>query len=311
MSSRKIAVIGGGPWGDALASAFARDSVDIIQFSRDANKKPIVENIKITNDFSDLKDRNYILMVVPAQKTRDCCEKLKNYVSSECSIIICSKGIEVETGKLLSEVASEYFPKESVSVLSGPNFAQEIIDQKPAMSSLASHDIKVAHRITNDLKNSIIKLYPTDNIEAVQVFGALKNVLAILCGFAKGISFGENEMSSLIVNGVAEIEKMAIEREGAAISIITPGCIGDVILTCTSKTSRNTSYGMSFANKSLEKQLDDGITRNNIEGVKTIMALSNLDLTNYPLFNFSVELLTKKPSEVAPLARKFRDILFG
>lgn len=311
MNNKKIAIIGGGPWGDALASVFARDSGDIIQFSRNANKNPISVNIKITNDFSDLKDRDYILMVVPAQKTRDCCAELKKHIGGSCSLIICSKGIEVETGKLLSEVASEYFPKESVSVLSGPNFAKEIIDQKPAMSSLASYNTETARQIASDLSNEKLNLYPTDNIVAVQIFGALKNVLAILCGFARGLSFGENEMSALIVKGISEIGKMASERGNVAPSLVAPGCIGDVILTCTSKTSRNTRYGMSLSNKTLEKQSGDGITQTNIEGIKTIMALSNLDLANYPLLDFSVDLLSKKHSKTSSLERKFRNLLFS
>ncbi len=311
MRNKRIAVIGGGPWGDALASVFARYSIDIIQFSRDVNKKPIAVNIKVTNDFSDLKCRDYILMVVPAQNTRDCCAELKKRIGSKFSLIICSKGIEVETGKLLSEVASEYFPKESVSILSGPNFAKEIIDQKSAMSSIASYNTEIADQITSDLDNKILNLYPTDKIVAVQIFGALKNVLAILCGFARGLSFGENEMSALIVKGVGEIGGMARERGNVAPSLLSPGCIGDVILTCTSKTSRNTRYGMSLANKTLKKQSGDGTAQINIEGVKTIMALSNLDLGNYPLLNFAVELLSKKHSKTSSVERKFRNLLFS
>lgn len=311
MIGKKVAIIGGGPWGDALASAFARESKEVMQFSRKRDKKPIIDSIDIRTEYVDLYDREYILVVVPAQKVRECFDNIHKHLRKNCVVVICSKGIEINTGKLLSEVACEYFPKENIAVLSGPNFAKEIVDEKPAMSSLAAYSVDKAKLVAKDLETKILDLYPTEEIEAVQIFGALKNVLAILCGFAKGLSFGENEMSALIVKGIGEIGKMASERGNRPPSMVSPGCIGDVILTCTSKTSRNTSYGMHLANKTLEKQEDNGIKQTNIEGVNTIMALSNIDLSCYPLLNFSVELLNSKSSQIGSFTKKFRDILFG
>lgn len=306
-----VAVIGAGAWGNALASSLSSNNRKVIQYSRRKNLEAVSSNISLTNDLSDIIKEKYILLVLPAQQTRDLVKKLTNIISNECIIIICSKGIESETGKLLSEVVSEYLPKNEIAVLSGPNFAKEIQDGMQTISSLAAKDISTANQIINDLNFKNIKLIPTDEMISVQLFGSLKNVLAILCGFSEGLSLGENAKASLITKGVKEISDLASELSKKDISIDNPGCIGDIILTCTSITSRNTKFGMDFIKKYVRNSPNVCIGDDTVEGVFTVKALHKIDIKNYPLLKFASQIVFSDTNKNSLIEEDFKNILFS
>jgi len=309
----RIGVVGGGSWGDALAFVFSK-KMHIVQYSRSSNKLPINDNVSVTNDFSRLNDMDVILLVVPAQELKNVCAQLKGNLKEGAKIIICSKGIEIETGKLPSEIVSQIFPLESIAVLSGPNFAAEIKSGFQAVSSIAAYDLDMANKLALQLKVENFKLIPTDEIYAIQFFGALKNVLAMLCGFARGLSFCENEIAAIITQGVKEITDLASEKSAKKITIANPGCIGDIILTCTSSTSRNTKCGMDLAKNYIDKtQRDDNIMQKNgtVEGWFTALALERFDLSKSPLLEFACRLVKNKMTDKDSVTEEFRRVLFN
>lgn len=307
---KKIGIIGAGSWGDALAAVFSKN-MDVIQYSKRQNKKPIANNVTISNDFDSLAKLEYILIVIPAQELRNLCADIKKHISNHSKIIICSKGLEIATGKVPTEVLSEFFPKENIAVLSGPNFAKEIVGGQCASASLAAYNLEIAEKIVKDLKVQNFKLYPTDELYAVQIFGSLKNVLAILCGFARGLSFGENELASLITQGINEITNIAGQKQNREISIANPGCIGDIILTCTSLTSRNTKFGFELAKKYIAEKDYNAINQSTIEGVFTAQSLQQLDLTTSPLLEFSLHLIRGNHQVDHSIIKKLKNILFS
>jgi len=305
-----VAVIGAGAWGSALASVLSKNH-KVIQYSRRKDLLPVSKNIYITNNLSDVRAAKHILLVLPAQQIRGFLKQLTDYVSDECKIIICSKGLELETGMLLSEVVEEAFPKNKIAVLSGPNFAKEIQSGLPATSSLAAKDQAITDQIIMDLNFENIKLIPTDEVIAVQIFGALKNVLAILCGFAQGLSLGENARAALITKGIQEITMLSEEYSKKEVIIENPGCIGDIILTCTSETSRNTKFGMNFAKKYDRNNIDNAENHSTVEGMFTAQALDKLKLDNFPLLKFSSQLMLGKFDKNPSVAENFKNILFS
>ena len=307
----KLGIIGAGSWGDALASVFSKE-MHVLQYSRRKDKAPTNARVKLSNNLSNFQSVKYILLVVPTQELKSTCVSLKPYLDDDCTIILCSKGLDIATGKLPSEIAYDIFPKNSIAVLSGPNFAEEINKGLSAVASLAAHDLNLASILAKTLQVANFKLFPTDEIYAVQFFGALKNVLAILCGFARGLSFGENEIAALITMGVYEISALASKKSGKQVSITNPGCIGDIILTCTSTTSRNTKFGMDMAKKYTGEE-DRNVMQqySTIEGRFTALALGKLDLAEYPLLRFSSQLLQDNLTNETITITKFRNLLFN
>jgi len=306
----KIGVIGAGSWGDALSVVFSKN-MHVIQYSKRDSKKPIASNILIKNDFESLSNLDYVLIVIPAQELRNLCSNIKKHISNHSKIIICSKGLEIATGKVPTEIVSEFFPKENIAVLSGPNFAKEIVQGQCASASLAAYNLEIAKKIVQDLKVQNFKLYPTDELYAVQIFGSLKNVLAILCGFARGLSFGENEIASLITQGISEITNIAQKKNNREVSIANPGCVGDLILTCTSLTSRNTKFGFELSKKYIAEKDYTAINQSTIEGVFTAQSLEQLDLSTSPLLEFSLHLIGGNHQEDTSIIKKLKNILFS
>ena len=259
----KIAVIGGGSWGGALALVAHRASHEVVIYSRDNNVCEEINKSKTNSRYlpgitfpSDIKahadlsmviDSDIILLAVPAQSIRQLSNALKKInISSKKTIIICAKGIEQKSFKLMSEVVREILPDNPVAVLSGPNFALEIAKDLPAVSSIASEDYNFAVTLAEYLSSNHFRIYPSDDIIAVQIIGAAKNVLAIATGVVIGKEYGENAKAAIISRGISEITNLLLAKGGRVDALVTPAGFGDVLLTCNSPTSRNTSYGIAL-----------------------------------------------------------------
>jgi len=174
-------------------------------------------------------------------------------------------------------------------------------------------NFQLAEELARRLRVTNFKLIPTDEVYAVQVFGALKNVLAILAGFARGLGFGENESAALLTQGIKEISAFAQEKSGEDVRCISnPGCIGDLILTCTSSTSRNTKFGVELAKIYQDSNSTESLMtlKETVEGNFTARSLENLDIKLYPLLKFSNYLVTEGIRDKAGSVRKFKQILF-
>ena len=292
---KNITIIGAGAWGTALALLMARgdhhvylmpqtlDHADELETFRE-NKTyfpgvPLDSRIHITCDREVFKETDIILWVIPAQYSRGLLSDLKDHIPGHIPIIVCSKGIDCTqtqvTHQSLLSVIINKLTDNPLAVLSGPNFALEVAQGMPAAATLASNTLEFANTLAKDLSQPLFQLFPSDDIIGVQVTGAIKNVLAIASGLVAGKGLGQNINAALITQGLAEIRHLGIAMGAQSHTFFSLAGMGDLILTCTSTQSRNTSLGFALADgQTLDQIL---ASRNNIsEGVYTAKAVHTL-----------------------------------
>lgn len=267
---KKVGVIGGGAWGTALAQAAAHADLDTVLWAleedvvRDINQDhmnhtfladiPLHQNIRATNDIAELASVDFVLMVCPAQFMRSVAADLKPHLDDNVPLVICAKGIEKSTGYLMSEVLKEVVPNNPIAVLSGPTFAHEVAKSLPSAVTIAAEDIEVAKRLSQAIGRPEFRPYWTDDVIGAQIGGSIKNVLAIACGIISGMEMGENARAAAITRGLSEMTRFG-ELKGARFETLTGlAGLGDLILTCSSTSSRNMSLGYALGQgKSIEE----------------------------------------------------------
>lgn len=291
----QIGVIGAGAWGTALAHIQAEAGRDVTLWAREKDVLDAIENthenstylpgvalnenIKVTNSLSDMHGMDIILLVTPAQYTRATLEGLRHESLDGKPIVICSKGIEIDTGKMLSQVLKETMPNAICAVLTGPCFAREVALGLPTGVTIACADKDKAKELAEDLGCRHFRPYVTSDVVGAQIGAAVKNVLAIACGALYGMKMGENAKAALITRGIAEMGRLA-KAMGANEKTLMGMCgFGDVMLTCSSMQSRNFSLGaMLGEGKTLDEIL--GERKSVTEGVHTARALKKLAYAN-------------------------------
>lgn len=272
MNLKKAGIVGGGAWGTALSTVCLRAGLDTLlwafeeEVSSDINSAhenkiflpgvPLDKGIKATSSLSDLADRDFLLLVVPTQFTRNVVSELAGHLKPEVPLVICSKGIETKTGMLLSEVLGEVVPDNPLAALSGPSFAADVARGKPAAVTIAGEDKKCARAIGFALGQPTFRPYWTGDLIGAQIGGAIKNVLAIGCGIADGKGFGASAGAALITRGMAEMVSFAKAKGGEPSTLMGLCGLGDTVLTCTSTLSRNFSLGKALGmGKTMEEIL--------------------------------------------------------
>jgi glycerol-3-phosphate dehydrogenase (NAD(P)+) len=258
---KKIAVIGAGAWGTALALLLSRSGRAVMLYSRNEQVVEAVnlegrnetylpgcalpKNLKATVSLQEVIDSDALVLVSPAQFLRETCIKLRDAgVPAAMPLLLCCKGIETGTLKLMSEVVAEVLPECRVAVLSGPNFADEVAKGLPAATTIACEDPLLGQVLVQLFCDTAFRpYYSPDNIGA-QIGGAVKNVLAIGCGILAGRGLGENAKAALMTRGLAEIVRLGMAKGGKMETLMGLSGIGDLILTCSSTKSRNMSLGM-------------------------------------------------------------------
>lgn len=264
MKAKNIVIIGKGAWGEALGKVF----------SENHNVEYVYRSSSLLDNITAILEADYVFITVPTQVNRVIFKLIENYTKLGQPIILCSKGFEILTGKFLSDVATEYFQNNDILVLAGPNFADEIADGQPAITTLACRNIDVAKEIAVNLSSKEFKIYPLADIVSTEIFAALKNVIAIGCGISIGLELGENFKAAVITNMIAESLILIKKLGGKVESIVTPAGIGDIILTCTSEKSRNTSFGKYIVKRPPFKFLED----NTVEGYYTLDSIMKIAL---------------------------------
>ena len=224
---KKIAIIGSGSWGVALAIhlaklnnavrrwSFMQEEADLINNEKKCKFLPNVnlpEGIKCYTSYKEvLEGADFILQVTPSKFTRNIVREYKNYVIPEKQpIIICSKGIEKETELTLDEVVKEEIPNARVGALSGPSHAEEVSIEIPTVLVIASSDEELKKEIQETFMNENMRIYTSSDIKGVELGGALKNIIAFCAGIAAGIGYGDNTFAALITRGLVEIRKLGI-----------------------------------------------------------------------------------------------------
>lgn len=259
---QKIGVLGAGAWGTALAAAVVKAGRETILWAREPEVVdsinsshenavflkgiPLDPSLKATGDLSDLSDCDAILIVSPAQHLRTMAADLKPHIGEHVPLVVCSKGIEVSTGKLLSEVLEETTPNNPIAILSGPTFAAEVARGLPCALTLASRDKAVGEALVQALGQPMLRPYYNEDIVGAQIGGAIKNVLAIATGIVAGLGIGENARAAVITRGLAEIARFGSLYGAENETLMGLSGLGDLILTCSSTQSRNMSLGKAI-----------------------------------------------------------------
>ena len=238
------------------------------------------ESITASSDLSEtVKNSDILLIVTPAQHVRATLKSLKDKDIAGKPIVLCSKGIEIETGLLLSQVAEQELPDTTIAILTGPTFASEIGNGLPSAMTLAAETKDIARSIRDSLTTRHLRIYATNDVIGTQIGGAVKNVIAIACGIIDGLGFGESARAALVTRGLVEMSRLASSM-GAQKETLTGMCgIGDLMLTCNSMQSRNFSLGHALGSgQTLETILAQ---RNSVtEGIHTAKALITLAKKN-------------------------------
>jgi len=252
----RIGVIGGGAWGTALAQVAAaggRDSLiwaledDVVEAINARHENSVylpgvalAEGVHATSGLNDLAGCDALLAVTPAQHTRSVLEQLAGLSKP---LILCSKGIEEASGALLHQVAHEVCPSAQIAVLSGPTFAHEVAKGLPTAVTLAAEDLALAEELRERLALPAFRIYVSDDVAGAEIGGAVKNVLAIACGVVEGKGLGQNARAALIGRGFAEMTRFGLACGAKRETLAGLSGLGDLVLTCTSTSSRNYSLG--------------------------------------------------------------------
>ena len=285
----KIAILGSGSWGTALAIHFGRAGFEVLQWCREIevaeniNEKkenPLYlkgfqypENVKATSSLEEVfkEDCNLLFSVIPTQFTRNFWKDIKPFIKDQ-KIICASKGIEIETLKTLSMVFEEIFgTTKNYYVLSGPTFAKEVAAGLPAAAVIAGYSEEDVLSLVKLLNTKTLRLYASEDVKGVELGGALKNVIAIATGICDGMGFGNNARAALITRGLSEIKRLGKLLGAREETFYGLSGLGDLILTCTGDLSRNRQFGLAIGKR---KGKVDG--KYVVEGVHTVKAVVRL-----------------------------------
>ncbi|HYJ51963.1 MAG TPA: NAD(P)H-dependent glycerol-3-phosphate dehydrogenase [Allosphingosinicella sp.] len=252
----KLGVIGGGAWGTALAQVAAAGGEAVLLWAREAevvesvNARheneiflkgvPLHAAIRATGDLAALEPCDAFLVVAPAQHLR---AVLAGMDAGGKPLVLCAKGIEDSTGLLMHEVARAAQPRSPIAVLSGPTFAHEVAAGLPTAVTLAVEDDALGERLVARIAQPAFRPYLSDDVAGAEIGGAVKNVLAIGCGVVEGMGLGQNARAALISRGFAEMTRFGLAKSARPETLAGLSGLGDLVLTCSSTSSRNFSLG--------------------------------------------------------------------
>lgn len=255
----RIGVIGAGAWGTALAQVAASGGEDVVIWARESEVVaaingghentmflagvPLSPAIRATDAIEEVAACDAILVVTPAQYLRVALDEI---AALDVPLVLCSKGIEAATGKLMSEVAAEVQPRAPIAVLSGPTFAGEVARGLPTAVTLACEDAALGQALAARLAGPAFRTYASNDVPGAEIGGAVKNVLAIACGVVEGAGLGLNARAALIARGFAEMTRFGVARGGRPETLAGLSGLGDLVLTCSSTNSRNFSLGVGL-----------------------------------------------------------------
>ncbi|MEO5774118.1 MAG: NAD(P)H-dependent glycerol-3-phosphate dehydrogenase [Sphingomicrobium sp.] len=252
----RLGVIGGGAWGTALAQVAAASDEHVLLWAREPEVVESINaahenrlflpnlqlspSIRATADLSELSNCEALLVVTPAQHMRTVLEGLS---ANGQPLILCAKGIEERSGQLLHDVAHQSCPGSPILVLSGPTFAHEVAAGLPTAVTLAAEDEHLGESLRRRLAVPAFRIYLSDDVAGAEIGGAVKNVLAIACGVVEGKELGQNARAALIGRGFAEMTRFGLARGARRETLAGLSGLGDLVLTCSSTSSRNYSLG--------------------------------------------------------------------
>ncbi len=289
-----VGVIGSGAWGTTLALLLANKGIDTtlwehrperaIEMQKRRENAMFLpgfrfpDNLHITSDIAQAtRDKSLLLLVTPSQRMRENARLLAPYLGPDTLCVSCSKGIEVDSLKRMTEVIIDEIPAAAnrITALSGPNISLEVAEGKPTAAVVAANTEEIAVRVRDIMSAALFRIYTSTDVVGVELGGALKNIIAIGAGFSDGMHYGDNAKSAFITRALAEIARLGIAAGAHPLTFIGLAGIGDLIVTCASPLSRNHQLGCRLA---AGEKLEDILasTHSVAEGIYTTRAALQL-----------------------------------
>ena len=310
----RIAIIGAGGWGTALGLVAGRAGHSVRLWSRNGE---VVESIngsrvnavylagyELTGDVSAttdageaVRDAEIVILAAPSHATRELVRRVAEDLPTGAALVSATKGIEIETGRRISEIVREELGESAAArfvCLSGPSFAQEVAAGQPTAIVAASPDAQLARRVQSALSFQNLRVYTNEDLVGTEIGGAVKNVIALAAGMVGGLGLGSNSIAALITRGLAEIVRLAVAEGGRVETLMGLAGLGDLVLTCTGKLSRNRFVGEELARGRSLAEITSGM-REVAEGVRTTRA---------------VHLLAARRSVAMPITEQVHSVLY-
>jgi len=288
--SQKVAVLGGGSFGTVLAnlaasngykvSLWVRDSEQALRINSEGSNSSYHPELQLSKNILAeenlaivVKDASIIFIATPSIIFEQIIKRISGLVPSHSYIISCTKGILDHPFRLLSNVIRNSVPNK-IGVLSGPNLAKEIAENKVAGTVIASSDEQLIYSVKSILSSKTFKIFSSKDMEGVELAGAIKNIYAIICGMAESLNVGENAIGLILTRSMAEISRFAVAKGANPITFLGLSGMGDLVATCTSKLSRNYQLGYNLGSGMTLKQAKEEVGQV-AEGIRTLEVIRN------------------------------------
>ena len=288
----KISVIGTGAYGLAIALSLAKNGNEIMMWTENVNKElefketgklssilpnDIPYNIKVSSSFEEvLKNTKLIYIVTASKYVASVCEGMLPYYKTSIPVCIATKGLEESSLDLLSNIAQKILKTKNIAVISGPTFAIDMANNEPVALALASINTRTKNLVLKTLPGDTLKLRPTDDLIGIQLCGSVKNIIAIASGILEGLGYSDSSRSFLINESLHDIKHIIKYLGGNPKTILSFAGIGDLMLTCSSKKSRNFSFGYVIGSTKSQEKIEEYLTNNTVEGYYTLETVHNL-----------------------------------
>ena len=288
----RIAILGAGAWGSALALSLARrgghdlslwahDPAHAAQLAatRDNTRYlpgfALPPEVRVTAHLFAVRDADVILCAMPSQSLRSVMEEIAPALTPQQVLLSAAKGVEEMTSLRMSEVMASFCPN-PIAVLGGPSFAQEVAAAMPTAITIATNDDALGKLLQDDFSSASLRVYRNDDVIGTELGGALKNVIALAAGVVTGLELGHNAAAALITRGIVEITRLTIACGGQRETIAGLAGIGDLVLTCTGGLSRNRAVGIELGRGRKLADILEGLHGKVAEGVRTTTAALGL-----------------------------------
>lgn len=306
----RLAVLGAGSWGTALAIALQSRFDSVRLWARHAQRAAEIaetrenhrylpglllpENVNVSSDIRfTVEDADVVVSAVPSRHVRALLQVLQSHLPERAKLVSATKGLEENTILRMSQVFAEVLPGRNAAVLSGPTFAKEVAAGEPAAVVVASEEISLAEEMQRAFATPMLRLYASNDVVGVEIGASLKNVIAIGAGICRGLGLGSNSVAALVTRGLAEITRLAVTMGGHPRTLSGLAGLGDLVLTATGDLSRNRFVGMQLGQGRKLKEILAGMTMV-AEGVTTCRAAHQLGIqrnVDLPIVNKMYEVL--------------------
>lgn len=315
----KVGIFGCGAYGLALSSILYENNCELIMWTKFAEEKENLEKqrknetllpnyilpneVKLTTNVAEcIKDSDLLIIAIPTAFVSGLTKEMAPYIKKH-HILIASKGIEKRNGQLISEILEENLDTSNIAVISGPTFAKDLISKMPAGLTLASKSKETMQIVKAALQNKYLKLRCTDDIIGVEICGAIKNVIAISSGILSGLGANESSTAMLLTEAAYDMQSILKALGGEKSTVLSYAGFGDLLMTCTSKKSRNYNYGILVGKKVPTNELEEYLKNNTVEGYYTLISiyetLNNKNIT-IPIIDliYDIVMLNGSPEEL-------------